>query len=336
MSTGFPSATLDSGRGAIEAKDSSAATATRFSTLNVPRDERLPRWEEYNKRSLIGLHCRTLADNSLLAAQRNLQLNRVRFTEIKGNDHVVERSLRDIRSTPADNILLCLLLEGNAFYYHSGGSETLAAGDAVLYDADQPFMYGFSTDMHQVILEIPRSAYLERTGTPGLTGPQVLRTAGGPTNSHARALAGTIRSALMTPPADPRPVEDAALDLFDRIVGAKSGSTGAYLLAAKEFVRRHLHEPDLSATRIARSVGISERHLGRIFSAEETTIARFVMDSRLQRARDMLTAESNNAVPVATVAESLGFVSAAHFSRSFKQAFGHTPREARAHGAAAN
>ncbi|MET1154375.1 helix-turn-helix domain-containing protein [Arthrobacter sp.] len=336
MSTGFPSATLDFGRGAVEATRSSPATATRFSTLNVPRDERLPLWEEYNKRSLIGLHCRTLAANSLLAAQRNLQLNRVRFTEIKGNDHVVERSLRDIRSTPADNILLCLLSEGNAFYYHSGGAETLAAGDAVLYDADQPFMYGFSTDMRQVILEIPRSAYLERTGSPGLAGPQVLRAGGSLAGSHAQALVGIIRNALTAPPADVQPVEDAALDLFDRIVGAKSGSTGAYLLAAKEFVRRHLREPDLSAARIARAVGISERHLGRIFAAEETTIARFVMESRLQRARDMLTAESNNSIPVSTVAESLGFVSAAHFSRSFKQAFGHTPREARAQGAAAN
>ncbi|MCG2621175.1 AraC family transcriptional regulator [Arthrobacter sp. I2-34] len=314
---------------------SANAVATAFSTVRVPRQERLPLWEDYNKRSLIGLSCRTLAADGLLAAQRNLRLPRLRFTEIRGNDHVVERSGEDIRTVPAESLPLCLLLEGSAFYYHSAGCETLSAGDAILYDADQPFMYGFSTAMRQVILEVPRKLYLERTGQSGLTAPRVLRPGPGlPFAMHAQAAVRTIRNALQAPPADPRPVEDAALDLFELLTGNQTGAAAAgYLLAAREYIRNHLQEADLSAPRIARAVGISERHLARVFAAEETSAGREILVTRLRRAAEKLADPQLHAAPVGAIAASVGFTSAAHFSRAFKQAYGRTPREARGEAA---
>ncbi|NKX54821.1 helix-turn-helix domain-containing protein [Arthrobacter mobilis] len=307
-----------------------SVVATAFSTTQVPRQDRLPLWEEHNKRSLIDLHCRTLAAAGLLAAQRNLRLPRLRFTEMKGNDHVVERSPENIRSTPADTLPLCLLLEGQAFYYHSDGCEVLGAGDAILYDADRPFMYGFSTSMRQVILEVPRGLYEERTGQSGLPSPRVLRPGPGlPFAAHALAAVRTIRDALQAPPPDPQQVEDSALDLFDLLTGTHAGTSG-YLPSARDYIRRHLHEPDLSAARIARAVGISDRHLTRVFAAAGTTATREIMDARLRRAADKLADPQLRSTPIGAIAASVGFVSAAHFSRAFKQAYGRTPRDARA------
>jgi AraC-like DNA-binding protein len=308
-----------------------AAVATAFSTVRVPRQDRLPLWEDYNKRSLIGLSCRTLAADGLLAAQRNLRLPRLRFSEIKGNDHVVERSAENIRATPADSLPLCLLLEGSAFFYHSGGCETVSAGEAILYDADQPFIYGFSGSMRQLILEVPRSVFADRTGQGGLPAPRVLRPGPGlPFAARSQAAARTIREALQAPPADPHPLEDSALGLFDLLTGNQAGTaTAGYLLAAREFIRAHLHEPDLSAPRVARAVGISERHLARAFAAEQSSIAREIADTRLRRAAEQLTDPRLRSASIGAIAASVGFVSAAHFSRAFKQAYGRSPREAR-------
>lgn len=90
------------------------AIASQFSTVHAPVRDRLKLWEEYNSKSMVELRCRSLADASLLAAMKNVTLPRLRFTEIRANNHIVERSNENIRSAPADRVLFCLLLEAVA------------------------------------------------------------------------------------------------------------------------------------------------------------------------------------------------------------------------------
>lgn len=311
-----------------------APGAQRFSTARVPAAERLAAWEEYNERELFGLRVSTLSQQGLLATQTNLDLTRLRFTEIAGNDHVIERTQRNIAEKPVDAIMLCLLLEGDAFFYSSEGCETLTAGDAVLYDTDRPFMYGFSSAMRQVIVELPRQIFQGRAAADEAFRPRVLRlTDSAAASTHARAAARAVRHAIQAPPDDVPVLEESILDLFGLITGQSAGSsTTGYLLAAKDFIRTHLREPDLSTARVARAVGVSERHLARVFANDGSTPARVVMETRLQRARELLMDPTVKA-SVGEVAASVGFVSAAHFARAFRQRFDCTPSDLRSSAA---
>ena len=103
----------------------------------------------------------------------------------------------EIAALPGDAIMLCLLVQGEAFVYHSDGCDPVRAGDAVLYDIDRPFMYGFSGAMHQVMLELPRALFHGRIGEEGVIRPRVLRFGDHDhTREWARSAARVIRRAI--------------------------------------------------------------------------------------------------------------------------------------------
>ncbi|WP_157155209.1 AraC family transcriptional regulator [Diaminobutyricimonas sp. LJ205] len=308
-----------------------AAETQRFSTSTVPVDRRLASWEEYNEQVLFGLRASTLSDDGLLATQSNLDLHRLRFTEIIGNNHVIERTPRNIAAKPVDAVMLCLLLKGNAFLYHADGCDPVRAGDAVLYDADRPFMYGFSSNMHQLILELPRNVFHGSIGEEGVVRPRVLHLADSQVaQGWVRAAAKSMHDAIRQPSLASPDLEDSLIDLHALMLGHGASATGSgYVLAAREFVRAHLNETDLSTARIARAVGVSERHLARVFADEGLTVATYVMDQRMSRARDILGDQSRQTLAISEVAAAVGFVSAAHFARVFKARFDCNPREAR-------
>jgi AraC-like DNA-binding protein len=85
---------------------------------------------------------------------------------------------------------------------------------------------------------------------------------------------------------------------------------------------------ELSVTDVARHVGLSPRHLSRLFSAHcgrgiNATLVRL----RLERARELLRARPD--VPVKRIAYECGFARPAYFSACFRRAFGVRPIDVR-------
>ncbi len=79
---------------------------------------------------------------------------------------------------------------------------------------------------------------------------------------------------------------------------------------------------------VAGAVGISTRQLSRLFQTGlGESPARFFFRLRLERARLLLRRTS---MPILDVSVACGFASQAHFSRSYRAAFGHPPRTERA------
>jgi len=95
---------------------------------------------------------------------------------------------------------------------------------------------------------------------------------------------------------------------------------------ALQLMRNNLDEP-LSRDELARYLNLSTRGIERLFQKHlNTSPARFYLELRLIRARQLLT-QSNDSV--ADIGIACGFVSAAHFSRCFSERFACTPRDLR-------
>lgn len=296
-----------------------------FSTAGLPTPRRLELWESYNARALIGLSCKTIDEAPLEATERNLWLPHVELAHVKGNSHIVERTVHQIGRHPACAVALYVALAGEAFFYHADGIEVLRPGQAVLCDADAPFVRGFARGLTELVLKVPRNVFDVLSEGASVRRPRVFTIAGSPgANEPGYALGKLMHSALHGGPEQDRPrLEQDVLGLLRAMVaGVRAGDTRAQLHAAQSFVLRQLTDHSLSAARIATAVGISERQLTRVFS-QLGGVARWITDQRLDLARERLASGSRGTVR--EVAWECGFSSQSYFSRAFKQRFTETP-----------
>ncbi|MDR6975030.1 AraC-like DNA-binding protein [Streptomyces sp. 3330] len=106
-----------------------------------------------------------------------------------------------------------------------------------------------------------------------------------------------------------------------------SGAPSPVLGRVLEYVELHLTDPDLSPEVIARAHHISVRYLHKLFKDEGTSVGRWILRRRLEECRRDLMRHGRGGRTIAAVAARWGFLSATHFSRVFRSAYGMSPRE---------
>ncbi|GII24071.1 AraC family transcriptional regulator [Planosporangium mesophilum] len=306
----------------------------RFSTIGLPREQRVARWEEHNAQALIGLRCRPLDDVTLEATELNLQLPRLHLARVTSNPHVVERTATTIRKTPSEAIACYLTLLGEAFFYHHDGVRTAHPGQLIICDADRPFMRGFSQGLEELAVKVPRQVFTDVTGLESVRQPLVLDFAQG--DVHARTLAQLVGRAVR--PEGSHPVdEDTLLGLLGGLAtGRPTDLAAVHLATAKAYIEDRLTDQNLTAAQVAKGIGISQRHLSRVFSSRGSSVPRYLLTRRLERAHALLSEDGE--LTVGEVAARCGFGSAAYFSHAFSDHYGlratDVRRLARIHGSA--
>jgi len=100
------------------------------------------------------------------------------------------------------------------------------------------------------------------------------------------------------------------------------GTQSEKLVVAVELMEANIKET-ISQEDIAEYTGISRRQLQRLFQRYLLcTPSRYYLWIRLSRARELLHQTSMNLVEISTLT---GFVSSSHFSKSYKEYYGHAP-----------
>lgn len=98
---------------------------------------------------------------------------------------------------------------------------------------------------------------------------------------------------------------------------------------ACEFAEENLGDADLDTRRIATATYMSTRQLQKVFQAEGTTVTRWIRDRRLKECRAMLVNPEYRWMSVGEVGARWGFFNQPHFSRTYREAFGVSPRDDR-------
>lgn len=319
--------------------DSSRALSTCIRTAGVPADKRVEHWEHELRNHLVGLRCSSHADEGLIAQQKCLDLGSLRIGETRSNAHVIERSPELIRHFPRDSIFVNLVCQGDVFLYQRGHCANVRPGDVLMYDARHPYVMGCAGAMHLLHIDLPAEHFQARFPGTELNGPLVRSGAAGAGRLYSatlrRLLDGVILDDAWADVDSSAALRDQVSDLLASLIAGSSRAAGqsalgaSHVLAARAYIELHLHEELLSIQAVADAVGISVRHLARLFAQEETTVAELVMRQRLTRAHEQLIDPRYAEQSISATAYRWGFTSHAHFSRAFRRAFDITPTELR-------
>ena len=242
----------------------------------------------------------------------------------------VTRRPPDIRRDQRDNFQLWLMLDGHTTLAQQDRTAPMQAGDLVIQDQSLPFDLELGPLARAVFVAIPRPLLSTRMSTTN--GLAARRIAG---DSKLGALVGGVvrRLSQLDETMDGR-TEDclsaSTLDILAAVLEAESDAHVAdcrrqrQLQEIKRYMLANLHERALDVDAIAKASNVTPRTLYRLFAMEGSTPIRWLWQQRLAASHDAL--RDGTVTHVTDAALDFGFKDLSHFSRTFKAAFGRSPR----------
>lgn len=304
---------------------------TFASTDSLPQSQRCAYWEAYSSDFLVDLKCTPYSEQGLMARQNNVSAPSLGLSLISGNQHIIERTQAHIQRTPKEGVFISFDFISSAFFYQGKTCHSVKPSDLVVYRTDKPYLFGFKQQMSQIIIDLPEQEW-NYCDLGHLDEPIKLSVRHATHRLLLRALAQHCRH-FVTQPCEGKlqSVREQMQWLLQVIFAfqadhrSESALSTIYMVTARQFIAEHMGLA-LTNAQVAAAVGVSERHLQRLFTQHiQCSVQDYIMEQRLQRAFWLLSHSTRIRGGVEGVAFDVGFNSLAHFSRRFKQRFGLPP-----------
>jgi acetamidase/formamidase/AraC-like DNA-binding protein len=237
-----------------------------------------------------------------------------------------------------DPPIALMALEDGVVLRSGGAHRIVPVGHLLLLPRSGDWSLVFQRDMRAIVLSVTSDALHGRiTGKPRTSEPQVIAP-GGFADVFSRMLDATARALESLSDVEWAAIAQSLVDLLLTLVhrlpaptadATHSVTQAAILHRICQTIERRLDEPELSPSRVALAEGISERYLQKLFEGVGDNFTHYVRERRLQRAWADLSNPAEAQQSISEIAFRFGFSDSAHFSRTFRQRFGLSPREFR-------
>jgi AraC-like DNA-binding protein len=303
----------------------------RASTDRLPAADRFPYWADVVAQTFVPLECDAPARRSFSANLRHRRIGRIGITDVRASAQRVRRTRSKIAQAPRDDLIVVVNVSGQCEVGQGSRTALLSASEGAIVSAREPYFFAFPDAFRQLVLKVPPSLLRFSSARD-----DDVRLAAGPANLLRHLAFAILESPESGAFEEEVAIERAMLELLRSATAPAAteemhARTGAARYAqACAFILRNLSDPALSPAVVAAHVGLSARSLARLFAVNGQTIDRSIWSQRLAAARDALADPQLRDRSITDIAFSCGFNDAAHFSRSFMNAYGMTPRQFRA------
>lgn len=302
-----------------------------LSTEAAPAHERVGYWGDLVQRSFGRLRSQTFGDARFRGEIRGFQLGPLRLCRLEASPHRVERTSGAGRFSDPGDLKMVVQRRGCSVFEQDGRRAWLAPGAWSVYDTTRSYSVSNPNDVLQYVLLLPRARIL--AAHPPL-GELLVRPLSG-TRGMGRVLCESIERALATG------AEELGETILRQVRQALLEQAGALPVASPRaqlreracaLIWQRVRDPSLDVDSMATELGCSKRALHKAFEDDAASPHRFLWRSRLDIARRQLEDPRQAARSITSILLDSGFSSAAHFSRAFRQRYGASPRDWRAHG----
>lgn len=302
-----------------------------YRTANEVGRSKLAYWQDLIEQSYASCDGLTDRDDKFDASLAVTPADGCEFTDVRSSAIRYVRSPWHVRMGQRDDLFIALLLEGHALFRQNDHAVIHPCGDILIFDTARPYEFDYPEGHSSVLLRVPRPLLDSRLHGSAELGGTVISAS----NPYGRLIASTLKSLTEIatsgdlPPGFVTPALDLIAHSIAQTLGADSTLSCANrsaLQRVKRYIAENLGDEDLSLERIAVEQNMSVRTLSRIFAQDGTTPIAWLQKQRLAKAYSLLTEKRCRSVTDA--AFDCGFKDLSHFGRSFKRAFGITPRSA--------
>ena len=302
-----------------------------FSTELLPASDRIDAWQ-WNAQRICG-DCRIqLPRASFHGSIEIRQISALKFTRFSSSPLSFWKWPSDSAADGHPSCIVITQLLGVRCYEQNGLEVLLKPGDSMIVDTSRPWSSNCTTDCVRLYFRMPRWMMESRLGTREIP---IARRIPGATRFGAE-LSSLSQSLYEQATRMDEEETAAALEMYFQTLAAcvRRGETAKprnpeLLMQIVQFIDGHLAEPELTPVSVAFAMGISLRHLHRVFSASGNTFSDYVRTRRLEQCRQDLLNPRFRDRNITDIAFCWGFSDAAHFSHSFSKQFGVSPRSFR-------
>jgi AraC-like DNA-binding protein len=237
-------------------------------------------------------------------------------------------------SSPDRSCIVITQLEGVRRYYQEGTRTVLQPGDTTLLDSGRPWSSDCAGRCSRLYLRVPIWMMQDRLRVATLPTLPRISPVSRMGATLFRLITSLFREAEGFTPDEGTLALNAYLGMLasclDSASPLRSVSRPDRLGERIEgFIQDNLADPTLGPAAIAEAVGISVRHLHRLFSARGRRVSDWIREQRLERCSADFVDRRSSEKSITEIAFSWGFSDSAHFSRCFKLRFGVSPRKFR-------
>ena len=313
------------------------AVIESFSTAGLDPRRKLAYWNDLGSESFSPLVSDPVDIRTFNGSISRTWVGDMSLAEVSSDAQVVRHSRAHVARTRNELFFLLLQLEGECQFRQGGREAPLKSGDFALCDSTRHYEIDFPDANRMLVLGIPDAKLRRHIACPESLVAVPMEGARGVSSLLSRFLRSywvECRQELESGAAER--VTVAILDLLGaayadvpRAQSQHSSLGTAHRIRIINFIEAHLHDPDLTPTRIAEACTMTPRYLHYLFSDQDETVARYILRRRLDACSRALVSSAQRGRSVTAIAFDHGFNSPTHFGRVFRAKFGTTPREYR-------
>jgi AraC family transcriptional activator of tynA and feaB len=308
-----------------------------FKASSLPTRSRATAWNELYSTQLERVDL-TPADRNDFEAELHLgNLGPLRVVRLCCDNSAIDRTASHIDHAARRAYTLVLQVRGTGTLAQYGNEVSLQEGDMTLYDNAVPHSHATSDHAELILLRVPAAQMREHLPTPERFCGLRLGASEGLTSAIAALICNLCRQLERGLPAA---IQDRlAHQLLEMTASAYAVAFDALLSnspvvngrhsRARLYIEQHLRDPELGPRVVAAQLRVSSRYLRMIFAASKESVSTYILRRRLEECARQLADPRWRGHSISDIAFGWGFNSAPHFSRSFRDLYGTSPREYR-------